>query len=183
MTSHISLTNALSPDECDRLISLIAAHHLKDAGLVRGTTAHNIRRAEIAWLDDIPEASWVLERMISLTAQANREAFQFDLSDFGESPQVARYTAEREGHFDWHSDIGAGNWAAKRKLTIVVQLSDPTSYEGGTLELRPDSNITQAPRTRGTATIFPSFTLHRVTPVTSGTRWSLTLWSHGPAFR
>ncbi|WP_054005163.1 2OG-Fe(II) oxygenase [Cypionkella psychrotolerans] len=183
MTSHISLTNALSPDECDRLISLIAAHHLKDAGLVRGTTAHNIRRAEIAWLDDIPEASWVLERMISLTAQANREAFQFDLSDFGESPQVARYTAEREGHFDWHSDIGAGNWAAKRKLTIVVQLSDPTSYEGGTLELRPDSNITQAPRTRGTATIFPSFTLHRVTPLIAGTRWSLTLWSHGPAFR
>ncbi|MEO5613299.1 MAG: 2OG-Fe(II) oxygenase [Cypionkella sp.] len=183
MTSHISLTNALSPDECDRLISLIAAHHLKDAGLVRGTTAHNIRRAEIAWLDDIPEASWVLERMISLTAQANREAFQFDLSDFGESPQVARYTAEREGHFDWHSDIGAGNWAAKRKLTIVVQLSDPTSYEGGTLELRPDSNITQAPRTRGTATIFPSFTLHRVTPLIAGTRWSLTLWAHGPAFR
>ncbi len=183
MTSHISLTNALSPDECDRLISLIAAHHLKDAGLVRGTTAHNIRRAEIAWLDDIPEASWVLERMISLTAQANREAFQFDLSDFGESPQVARYTAEREGHFDWHSDIGAGNWAAKRKLTIVVQLSDPTSYEGGTLELRPDSTVRQAPRDRGTAIVFPSFVLHRVTPVSQGTRWSLTLWSHGPAFR
>ncbi|WP_426033621.1 2OG-Fe(II) oxygenase [Cypionkella sp. TWP1-2-1b2] len=183
MTPHISQPDALSPDECDRLITLIAAHHLKDAGLVGGTTAHSIRRAEIAWLDDIAEAAWVLDRMISLTAQANREAFQFDLTDFGESPQVARYTAEREGHFDWHSDIGAGNWAAKRKLTIVVQLSDPTTYEGGTLELRPDSNITQAPRTRGTATIFPSFTLHRVTPLTSGTRWSLTLWSHGPAFR
>ena len=183
MTPHISLPAALSVAECDALIALIAAHHLKDAGLVRGTTAHTIRRAEIAWLDDIPAAAWVLDRMISLVAQANREAFQFDLSDFGESPQVARYTAEREGHFDWHSDIGAGQWAAKRKLTIVVQLSDPAEYEGGTLELRPDSNVTQAPRTRGTATIFPSFFLHRVTPVTSGTRWSLTLWSHGPSFR
>ncbi|MDB5666832.1 2OG-Fe(II) oxygenase [Cypionkella sp.] len=183
MIPHISLPNALSPDECDRLIALIAAHHLKDAGLVGGTTAHTIRRAEIAWLDDIPEAAWVMSRMITLTAQANREAFQFDLTDFGESPQVARYTAEREGHFDWHSDIGAGQWAAKRKLTIVVQLSDPATYEGGTLEIRPDSNITEAPRTRGAATIFPSFTLHRVTPLTSGTRWSLTLWSHGPSFR
>jgi PKHD-type hydroxylase len=183
MTPHLSLPNALSPQQCDDLITLIAAHHLKDAGLVRGTTAHDIRRAEIAWLDDIAEAAWVMDRMITLTAQANREAFQFDLSDFGESPQVARYTAERAGHFDWHSDIGAGQWAAKRKLTIVVQLSDPATYDGGTLELRPDSNVTQAPRARGTATIFPSFVLHRVTPVTAGTRWSLTLWSHGPAFR
>ncbi|OYU40825.1 MAG: oxidoreductase [Pseudorhodobacter sp. PARRP1] len=183
MTPHLSLPNALSPQQCDDLIALIAAHHLKDAGLVRGTTSHTIRRADIAWLDDIAEAAWVLDRMITLTAQANREAFQFDLTDFGESPQVARYTAEREGHFDWHSDIGAGQWAAKRKLTIVVQLSDPAAYEGGTLELRPDSNVAEAPRARGTATIFPSFVLHRVTPVTAGTRWSLTLWSHGPAFR
>ncbi|WP_395007140.1 2OG-Fe(II) oxygenase [Cypionkella sp.] len=49
--------------------------------------------------------------------------------------------------------------------------------------MRPDSNIAEASRNRGTATVFPSFVLHRVTPVTAGTRWSLTLWSHGPAFR
>lgn len=183
MTPFLTLPDALSPAECDALVALVQAHQLKDAGLVRGTTAHSIRRAEIAWLDDIPAAAWVMDRMIGLVAKANRDGFNFDLSDFGESPQVARYGAEREGHFDWHSDIGAGNWAAKRKLTIVVQLSDPAEYQGGTLELRPDSNIAEAPRNRGTATVFPSFVLHRVTPVTAGTRWSLTLWSHGPAFR
>ena len=177
------LPNALTADQCDTLMALVQAHQMKDAGLVGGTTAHNIRRAEIAWLDDIPQTAWVMDAMMSVVAAANRETFGFDLSDFGESPQVARYGAEREGHFDWHSDIGAGNWAAKRKLTIVVQLSDPADYDGGTLELRPDSNVASAPRTRGTAIIFPSFVLHRVTPVTLGTRWSLTLWSHGPAFR
>ena len=121
--------------------------------------------------------------MMRLVAQANREALGFDLTEFAESPQVARYGAEREGHFDWHSDIGAGALAAKRKLTIVVQLSEPAAYADGTLELQPDSSIRQAPRDRGTAILFPSFVLHRVTPVTQGTRWSLTLWSHGPAFR
>jgi PKHD-type hydroxylase len=156
---------------------------MKDAGLVRQTTAHQIRRAELSWLDDLPEASWVIDRMMRLVAQANREAFGFDLTEFAESPQVARYGAEREAHFDWHSDIGAGALAAKRKLTIVVQLSEPQDYENGTLELQPDSSIRQAPRDRGTAILFPSFVLHRVTPVTKGTRWSLTLWSHGPAFR
>jgi PKHD-type hydroxylase len=124
-----------------------------------------------------------MDRMMRVVAQANRESFGFDLDEFAESPQVARYGAEREGHFDWHSDIGAGALAQKRKLTVVVQLSDHGDYDGGVLEVWPDSHVRSAPRERGTAVIFPSFCLHRVTPVTRGTRWSLTLWSHGPAFR
>jgi len=183
MTPLHEIPAALTLDECDALVALCAAGPMRDAGLVRGTTAHQIRRADLSWLDDIPQASWVMDRMMRLVAQANRESFGFDLDEFAESPQVARYGAERAAHFDWHSDIGAGALAQKRKLTVVVQLSDPGDYAGGVLEVWPDSTIRTAPRDRGTAVIFPSFALHRVTPVTHGTRWSLTLWSHGPAFR
>ena len=155
MTPFHLIPDALTPAECLALTTLCAAAPLQDAGLVRATTAHNIRRADLVWLDDLPAAAWVLDRMIGVVAEANRKAFNFDLRDFAESPQVARYTAERQGHFDWHSDIGAGSLAARRKLTIVVQLSDPGTYQGGTLELRPDSNIRQAPASWGTAIIFP----------------------------
>lgn len=179
----VFVPDALSAPDCDRLIALAQSAPLRDAGLVQGTTAHQIRRADIAWLDDLPQAGWVMDLMIARTARVNRDSFGFDLSDFGESAQIARYGAERAGHFDWHSDIGAGPLAARRKLTIVVQLSEPADYAGGTLEVRPDSNVATAPRQRGLATVFPSFVLHRVTPVTEGTRWSLTLWAHGPAFR
>ncbi|MEI6098563.1 MAG: 2OG-Fe(II) oxygenase [Alphaproteobacteria bacterium] len=174
---------ALSDSDCDQLVALCAAAPKKDAALVGATTAHQIRRADLVWLDDLPRASWVMDRMIQTVVAANRGSFGFDLTDFSESPQVARYGADRQGHFDWHSDIGAGALAARRKLTIVVQLSDPADHEGGTLELWPDSHMRQIPRQRGLAVTFPSFVLHRVTPVTTGTRWSLTLWSHGPAFR
>ena len=183
MTPLHTIPEALTGPECEALIALCAAAPMRDAGLVRGTTAHQIRRADLSWLDDIPQASWVMDSMMRLVAQANRESFGFDLTEFAESPQVARYGAEREGHFDWHSDIGAGALAQKRKLTVVVQLSLPGAYEGGVLEVWPDSTVRSAPRDRGAAVIFPSFELHRVTPVTAGTRWSLTLWSHGPAFR
>lgn len=183
MTPFHPIPAALSPEECHALVTLCAAAPKKDAGLVRGTTAHQIRRAELVWLDDLPHAAWVMERMLRLVADANRESFGFDLTDFAESAQVARYGAERSGHFDWHSDIGAGALAARRKLTVVVQLSEPSDYDGGSLELRPHSSIRTVPRDRGSAVVFPSFVLHRVTPVTRGTRWSLTLWSHGPAFR
>jgi PKHD-type hydroxylase len=183
MTPFHLTPDALSTEDCTTLVALCAAQPMRDAGLVRGTTAHRIRRADLVWLDDVPQAAWVMDRMLRLVAEANRAAFGFDLTEFAESPQVARYGAERAGHFDWHSDIGAGALAARRKLTIVVQLSDPADHAGGELELWPDSHPRAVPRQQGLAVVFPSFTLHRVTPVTLGTRWSLTLWSHGPAFR
>ncbi len=178
-----TLPDAFSGPDCDRIIALAQAEPLADAGLVRNASDHNIRRSDLAWLDEREGADWVMERIIAIVARANREAFDFALSEFAESAQVARYGAEREGHFDWHSDIGTGAVAARRKLTMVVQLSDPAEYRGGVLEVMPDAHVRAAESARGAATLFPSFVLHRVTPVTEGTRWSLTIWAHGPAFR
>ena len=124
-----------------------------------------------------------MDRVIDLVRAANRDVFDFDITDFAESPQVARYGAEREGHFGWHSDVGEGRLAERRKLTIVVQLYEPDAYTGGDLEVMPGANIISADRARGTATLFPSFVLHRVTPVTVGERHSLTVWCHGAPFR
>ena len=175
--------DAFTPAECDRLVALAQDTGLRAAGLVGQVANTNIRRADIAWIDDVPGADWVMDRLIRLVADANRDSFGFDLTDFAESPQVARYGAEREGHFSWHSDIGDGPVARRRKLTLVVQLSPPEAYDGGALEAMPDANVLAARRAQGMAAVFPSFVLHRVTPVTRGTRHSLTVWAHGPAFR
>ncbi|MGL4319728.1 MAG: 2OG-Fe(II) oxygenase [Paracoccaceae bacterium] len=171
----------MAPDECQSVVAMAEAHGLR-AGRLVGQVTSDLRRADLAWVDDLPDAGWIMDRMVRVVADANK-AFDFALDDFAESAQIARYNAEGRGHFDWHSDIGAGALAARRKLTIVVQLSDPADYSGGQLELQPDSHVRVAESAQGTATIFPSFVLHRVTPVTAGVRWSLTLWAHGPAFR
>jgi PKHD-type hydroxylase len=65
----------------------------------------------------------------------------------------------------------------------VVQLSDPAGYEGGQLQVWPSNAVITAPGEKGTATLFPSYLLHRVTPVTAGERHSLTIWAHGPSYR
>lgn len=178
----LTLPDSFSADECARITAATDAADAADARLVRGDRAHNIRRADLVWIDDLPEMEWVADRMVDLVRHANRH-FGFDLDAMSESPQVARYTAARAGHFDWHSDIGEGVVAARRKLTLVVQLSDPAGYAGGALELRPSVQVIEAARTQGGAVAFPSFLLHRVAPVTKGTRHSLTIWAHGPAFR
>ena len=183
MLSPLILPDALLPEDCDRLLAAVTPDRMRPAGLVGQVSDDRVRRAEVAWLDDLGDTGWIMDRMTALVARANRDGFGFDIAELSESAQVARYDAADAAHFDWHADIGAGALAARRKLTAVVQLSDPASYEGGRLEVRPDSTVVGADTTRGTAIVFPSFVLHRVTPVTSGVRWSLTLWAHGPAFR
>ena len=174
---------AFSAEACDRIVALADTAPSRDARLVGQTQDHNLRRADLVWLDDVPGSDWVMDRIIDLVREANRDTFAFDLQSFSESAQVARYDSAREGHFDWHSDIGDGPLARQRKLTMVVQLSTPEEYEGGTLEVMPSAHVHQASTARGDATIFPSFLLHRVTPVTKGQRLSLTIWAHGPTFR
>jgi PKHD-type hydroxylase len=174
---------AFTTEDCARIAAMADAAPAQDAGLTRNATDHNLRRADLVWLDEVAEADWVMDRIIALVREANRQVYGYDLTDFAESAQVARYGADRQGHFDWHSDIGDGRLASKRKLTMVVQLSEPSSYTGGKLELMPGAGTVIADMSQGSATLFPSFVLHRVTPVTEGERKSLTIWCHGPAFR
>lgn len=178
-----TIPGAFTPADCDRLLAAVAAAPRADARLVGQATNHDLRRASLAWVDDLPGQGWVMDRIVALVAEANRERFRFDLDDFAESAQVATYDAGREGHFAWHSDIGDGPLARRRKLTMVIQLSEPSDYEGGQLEIMPSASAMAADTDRGAATVFPSYLLHRVTPVTAGTRHSLTIWAHGPAFR
>lgn len=174
---------AFTAAECARITSLHAEGPGKDAGLAGRVTDHNLRRADLVWLDDVEEDGWIMARLIDITRKANRARYGFDLTDFAESPQIARYGAEREGHFEWHADIGDTPLAARRKLTLVVQLSEPEDYAGGALEIMPSAHVQAAPRGQGDAVLFPAFLLHRVTPVTRGARLSLTVWAHGPGFR
>ena len=73
-----------------------------------------------------------------------------------------------------------------RKISAVVQLSNPEDYEGGLFEIdndvRPPFDISRF-MPRGSLLIFPSYVKHAVTPVTKGIRRSLVTWYNGPRFR
>jgi len=57
-----------------------------------------------------------------------------------------------------------------RKISISVQLSDESEYEGGELQFYYKRDIVTAPKGRGAVIMFPSFMLHRVLSVTKGTK-------------
>lgn len=145
----------------------------------------NIRRSNIHWIshdnEDFKEVFSFVERKFH---EANAYAFNVD-ARFIPSLQFTEYDSKVVGHYDWHEDVfWESNNLYDRKLSIVIQLTDPNNYQGGELELDvPEPPKQEDLKRRGTIIVFPSFVKHRVTPVTSGLRNSLVAWIEGPSWR
>jgi PKHD-type hydroxylase len=140
-----------------------------------------IRITRTAWIRPAPETKWIYDRMQAVIRQLNDKVWQFDVSGFSEDFQYTIYQGSEGGHYDWHID--QGDFAKRRKLSLSLQLSDPAQYEGCDLQFRAGNRIDTASRARGAAIVFPSYVLHRVTPITRGVRKSVVVWTTGPKFR
>ena len=144
----------------------------------------NIRRSSVSWLSNTPETSLLFDMLAHTVSSLNSQYFRFDLTGFGEPAQLTNYDSAEHGMYGWHVDFGGDFDTPSRKLSLVLQLSDPSEYEGGALELQPGgSQIVRMRKQRGLISVFPSWTLHQVTPVTWGSRQSLVLWVTGPTFK
>lgn len=141
----------------------------------------DFRKSSVTFIEpDNQEFRSIMLKLSHIALKTNQHRFHFDLSGFYESIQIAEYG--EGGFFDWHADFGNGH-ASNRKLSLSVQLSEPNDYEGGNLQFMMNEKGIDAPRTIGTIVIFPSFVLHRVTPITRGTRRSLVGWVTGMPFK
>jgi PKHD-type hydroxylase len=142
---------------------------------------NNIRKSDIKWLHNNERSFWVYEKICKLAIEANNEMWKFNLHSIIDSIQYTVYY-EGGGHYDWHVDIGPGS-INHRKISCSVQLSDPNKYEGGDLEIWSGGTFKTIERKQGCAIFFPSFLMHRVTPITKGTRKSLVLWMGGGSYK
>jgi len=142
----------------------------------------NARVTRVAWMERNPATNWVYARLEDLVLRLNSEFYGFELYGLVESFQYAVYDGTEGGHYDWHVDMG-GKDVEPRKISLSLQLTDAEAYSGCDLELEAGNGTYQAERARGTLIAFPSYVLHRVSPIQSGIRKSLVIWASGPAFR
>jgi PKHD-type hydroxylase len=140
-----------------------------------------IRRSHVSWVSHGSETDWIFRKLANVVSSVNAEHYGFDLTGFGENLQLTNYDQSEQGMYGWHQDCGSKS--ISRKLSLVLQLTDPSEYEGGNLQIKTNSEIRNVRKERGLIAIFPSFQLHQVTPVTQGSRQSLVAWITGPAFR
>jgi len=137
-----------------------------------------IRNSKTSFIFPNNHTSWLFAKTTDMVNYINDSFFKFDIQTMGQGLQYAEYTAPME-HYSWHIDKGVG----LRKLSMSIQLSDPDEYEGGDFEIWTGGEPIKLEKEKGMAFFFPSYVMHRVTPVTAGTRKSLVCWTSGPPFR
>jgi PKHD-type hydroxylase len=146
----------------------------------RGQFIPSIRSSKVYWIPKTEKWLDIYTKLFNMIGRCNDTFYNFRLTDLSEM-QYTIYDVSFMGKYDWHIDIGPQN--SNRKLTVVVQLSDPSEYEGGELQIRcGGSEPVIVEKTKGSVIIFPSYLLHRVTTVTKGVRRVLILWAMGPPF-
>lgn len=146
-----------------------------------------LRSSDVSFIYRDSETNWIFDRYDSAVNRLNTHLFHVDVEPLT-SLQFTTYHGSGD-HYEWHWDMQLApepntcEVVQPRKISIVTQLSDPDDYEGGILELAPCGQIFGIPKEKGSTVAFLSFINHRVTPVTSGTRYSLVGWCEGPDWR
>lgn len=174
--------NAFTPAECDLIIEAG-----KKIGLLDGRVGDEdkvkveSRKSKISFFNPVDESiQWIFRRTTDFVNMVNKQFWNYDLS-YIETLQFTSYT-QKNDFYGRHTDQ-ANNTAQYRKLSFSVQLSDPNTYKGSDLLMHVSTNSLKTQRDRGTIIFFPSFTLHEVTPLLSGKRYSLVGWVCGPPFK
>lgn len=182
MTQHLPIwyLGKLDPETCDQAKNELLAFPFHDASMgVNGEVKQESqRKTNVVFA---PFDFWLGKEMESLANTGNKECrWNYDIPS-REAIQFAEYKPGQ--HYDWHVDyFPLAGGETDRKVSVVCLLNDPSEFEGGIFQMRLYSEF-NAPLEKGSMIAFPSILEHRVTPVTSGVRYSATMWFHGPRFR
>jgi PKHD-type hydroxylase len=189
-TKDNSLIWNFNPDtftcqEIDNLVEKIELNYKIELGTIKDSnlTSLDIRNNKIAFVNDMEDFKDLYVKVCALATSSNYQNFRLNI-DRAEPLQYTVYSGESTGgeYYKKHRDYWPGGILDfDRKLSIVIQLSDPSEYEGGDLILyeSKDSTIT-AKKEKGSAVAFTSWVEHEVTPVTKGVRKTLVAWFSGP---
>ena len=95
-----------------------------------------------------------------------------------------KYNSKDKAEYQYHTDGTYGHHASDIKLTAILNLS-LDKYEGGDFYINPfgQEETVDCIKTPGNLLVFPSWFLHKVTPVTKGERISLSTWIKGPKLK
>ena len=170
MTIHIEhrLDRFLEP-EIEDIKDIGDALVLSEGKIKDDRVDHSVRNSRIAWIHPNAETHWLFDRAIVIFSSS----LSFNML------QSMQYTVydNKGSHYDWHRDIGSTDNIAKARVNVgIVQLSSPSEYKGGVLQIKHEDEIIDVMKTKGMVTTFPIQLEHRVTPVTSGIRKTLIMW-------
>ena len=177
--------DGFTEEECNKIIRLGEQLNASQSTVGGGKTFdinNGIRKSLHSWIKLNSETEWLYNKLGNISRCLNGMHWRYDISGFSEDLQYARYNDD-DSFYGWHIDSGQTNSEhPQRKISITLQLSESSEYEGGDFQIR-SSKLNTCPKKKGLVIAFPSHSLHQVTPVTKGIRRSLVVWLCGPPLR
>lgn len=171
-------------EDLTNLYSLIDVNDLVDAKVLQSKNeevVEGVRKCSEVTIRYTDKSAWLYGWIADTIKNVNDQYFHFDPLEIVEEIAFVRY--QEGGHYDVHFDIDTVPPMSGRKLSVVIQLSDETEYEGGSLTIVTNAGPIDVPKAKGTMVIFPSYLPHLVNIVTSGRRDVLVMWAGGQHFR
>ena len=156
----------------------------------QGYGARHTDGSEVKNISNIKIISWdkladMLSPLVGTALQIGRMDFGYDLYDIHSSMTLNYnvYDSKSKDSYNWHIDA-TRQATNDMKFTLLINLSDEP-YTGGELKVWPkrDEQCVDNFSKPGSAFMFKSHILHKVEPVISGVRKTLTMFLYGPRFR
>jgi PKHD-type hydroxylase len=180
--------DVFSMEEVDRISEYCGSQSKQQAQVsLDGIVDGNIRKSTIAFINKKDENAWIFNKINDAIDRINEQFYNFDLNGYS-FIQYSEYHGDESGKYDFHMDTFLGyqkDNTEMRKLSFVMMLNTPgVDFEGGDFQINKgqESNAENIEMIKGRMIFFPSFMIHRVTPVTKGVRKSLVIWITGPKF-
>jgi PKHD-type hydroxylase len=168
----LSLPGVLQDDELTSIRAL-----LKQAQWVDGRTTAGIQAATVKNNQQLAEQDPLLDQIRRIVLQAlHRDPLFFSaaLPDKILPPFVNRYAGETN-HYGFHVDnamrsMPDGSARVRADVSATLFFNDPEEYEGGELVIQDVFGDQRIKLKAGSIVIYPSSSVHAVTPVTRGER-------------
>jgi PKHD-type hydroxylase len=172
----------LSEEETKKLTSLKKNQQESTVFFKNGQQqlSQKIRSSFTSWinLNDVPD---ILQKINFFVDEINNINWRFKINYLGES-SIVSYLNPKD-NYNWHTDWNSSVSSCNRKISVLIQLSDPSNYQGCRLQIKMGKYSNHSfTNELGSILIFPSFLLHRATKLISGERDVLVMWYHGDSF-
>lgn len=180
----------LSKQTCEDIINAAEPIQYQDGLVGTGTGIGqdlDYRRSKIKFLSSTDwRFSGLFDDLWKTAIKANNDFFNVQISKL-DFVQLAEYDSSYKGEYKEHHDVFwvNGDPFYHRKLSCVIQLTDPRAYTGGDLEIVEAGTKPNADdiRQQGSIIFFPSVIKHKANQVLTGTRYSIAAWFDGPKWR
>ena len=173
----LNISSVLNADEVTHFNSVLSKTHWIDGSATSGVQSALVKN-NLQVPEGTPEAKVLGETILrALSSNVMFSSATLPLRVF--PPLFNRYDVGME--YGTHVDntirhIASARQMMRTDISCTLFLTDPGEYEGGDLVIGDGHGETRVKLAAGDMLVYPADNLHRVEPITQGSRWASFFW-------